>query len=253
MNKYIPLKTSPEIARIRMAGAFVARILKSCLELVTEGSVPAEIDRHCGNLLGSATEKNIAKAKDDFPAWLTISINNVAVHGIPRREPFEAGDIVTVDLSLSVDGWYADMAETVIVGNAGKEASALVEAARMVTEAAVNAVRAGGVIRDIGKAAENAANKLGCRVVPECSGHGIGKSPHEEPVLVHTADGSLTPIVSGMVLCIEPVVTYGTGEIVLMDDKWGYKTADGRGAAQFERTVAVFSDHTEILTALPGI
>ncbi|MFP4382560.1 MAG: type I methionyl aminopeptidase [Spirochaetia bacterium] len=249
MNKYIPLKTSPEIARIRIAGTFVARTLRSCLELVTEGAVPVEIDRYCGDLIQSASEKKIDKPEKKFPAWLTISINNVAVHGIPRREPLEAGDIVTLDLSLSVDGWYADMAETVTVGNAGNEASSLVDAARMVTEAAVSAVRAGGVIRDIGIAAENTAKKLGCRVIPECSGHGIGKSPHEEPVLVHTADGTLTPIVSGMVLCVEPVVTYGTGELVLMDDNWGYKTADGKGAAQFERTVAVYSDRTEILTA----
>jgi methionyl aminopeptidase len=248
MNKDIPLKTSLEVARMRRASEIVVSIFDKCMASVKAGVSPFEINELCGTLIRKYRSYDIQPAYPDFPAWMTISVNNVAVHGIPGREPMEEGDVVTLDLSLAVDGWFSDLAETLVVGTQESAGNPAIDAARTVFLAGIASLRIGNNLSDVGTAAQQAADKIGCTIISECTGHGIGRNPHEEPTILHTTGGRNIPIVSGMVLCIEPVVTFGSGEIVLMEDGWGYKTKDGSITAQFEHTIAVFSDRTEILT-----
>jgi methionyl aminopeptidase len=248
MIKNIPLKTSLEIARIRRASEIVVSIFNRCIASVKVGTSPFEINELCGKLIKEYGFYDIRSAYPDFPAWMTISVNNVAVHGVPGSELMEKGDVVTLDLSLSVDGWFTDLAETVVVGMPETAENPTVDAARKVFLAGIAALRTGNKLSDVGIAAQKAADKIGCTIISECTGHGIGRNPHEEPSILHTRGGKNIPVVSGMVLCIEPVVTFGSGEIMLMEDGWGYKTKDGSVTAQFEHTIAVFSDKTEILT-----
>lgn len=186
-----------------------------------------------------------------FPGSVCLSVNEVAAHGVPSRYRLRAGDTVIVDVALRLDGWCGDAAATFVAGAARGSVAELLEAARAATAAGVAAVRAGAHIGDIGSAIEEAAGRRGFRVLADFIGHGIGRRLHEEPAVPHTGlTGRGLRLVPGMVFTIEPVLSLGSGEVLRGEDGWSYRVADGARAAQFEHTVAVFRDRSEVLTLL---
>ena len=184
-----------------------------------------------------------------FPAVACVSPNEVIVHGIPGPRRLEEGDIVSIDCGAIIEGWHADAAITVPVGEIDAESQRLMDVTRAALESAIFATVAGNRLGDIGAAAERPVVAARFGVVREYIGHGIGTAMHEEPeVPNYGTPGRGMKLRAGIVLAIEPMVTAGRAATRTLDDGWTVVTADGSRAAHFEHTVAITDDGPEILT-----
>ncbi len=217
--------------------------------MIAPGRTTAELEQECGRLLDRHNALSPASETGGFPGSVCVSVNSVAAHGIPGPYRLADGDILTLDVTARIDGWYADGAWSYVVGEGRPETMRLLSAAWQCSRAGVQAVRAGGRLGDVGAAIQATAKRLGCHVLGEFAGHGIGREMHEAPTVFHVGEkGTGLPLVPGLVLTIEPIVSLSDTETKLLADGWTYETADGSPTAQFEHTVAVFSRRTENLT-----
>jgi methionyl aminopeptidase len=249
MSSEITLKTRLEIDRLRLAAESLERVLAELSQIVGDGVTTADIEHVVRLALSRHGLEPVLHGYEGYPSVICASVNNVAVHGLPGDYTLREGDLVTIDVSADHSGWKADAAWTYGVGRVGKDQKRLIRGAWRATLAGANAARAGGRIGDIGAAIVAEARKHGCSVVPELIGHGIGAELHEGPPVPHVGEpGVGEAIVPGMVLNIEPVLTLGSGSVELLNDGWSYITGDGSLSAQYEVTVAVRSDRTDILT-----
>lgn len=247
MEKYIPLKTSQEVDKIRKSCQLAEEILKDLICRVAPGVIPHNLDRLAAEMVKKSGARSAVAG--GFPGTICVSVNETAVHGIPSSLPLKEGDLLTLDLPLSLDGWCGDVAWCCLVGKGNDDTRRLLKAAWRASQAGIAAARAGGCLGDIGYAINQEAEAHRCRVIEECAGHGIGTSLHEEPVVPNTGmPGAGARIVPGMVFTIEPVLTLGSGTISKTPDGWSMVTGDGSVTAQFEHTVALFRDFTEVLT-----
>ncbi len=245
----ITLKTGIEVHRMRRPSRIVEELLRSVSPLMTPGVTTRQINAHCEDFIAGRKAESSLKGYRGFPASICASPNGVAVHGIPDDNPLRDGDIVTIDVTLNVDGWHGDGAWTYIVGKASPEKLHLLKAAWKSTLAGILAAKAGGRLGDVGAAIERAAKRQGCTVLEDFAGHGIGTSLHEDPIVANTGTrGTGQPIVPGMVFTVEPILCIGKPETGVLEDGWTVVTKDGSPTAQFEHTLAVFRDRTEILT-----
>ena len=166
-----------------------------------------------------------------------------------RKQKIRNGDLVSIDVGIDLDGYISDSSTTLMIGNVSCEHRRLVETTRKCLEAGIEACKVGNRIRDISRAVSAVAEKAGFGVVYEYCGHGVGLGVHEDPTVPNVVSGGANPrIQAGMVLAIEPMINVGTADVVLAEDGWTVLTADGAFSAHEEHTVAVFKDHTEILT-----
>lgn len=248
----ISLKTHDEVAQIRAAARVVARVFEAVAPHVTKGVRPADLDRLCGDVIRASGANASMRGYDGFPTASSISVNSVAVHGVPDHSVLQPGDIVTVDVAVERSGWNADGAWTFLVpGGALHEAERrkrLVEVAWQASLIAVAMSRPPNTVGDLGERVSRHVARCGFVTIPRFSGHGIGASLHEEPTFHYASGGKPGKhIVPGLVFTVEPVIGTTT-EIVPTSDGYGYRTADGSPVAQFEHTVAVSSRGTEILT-----
>jgi len=254
VEKYIPLKTSPEVDKIRKSCQLAEGILKDLICRVAPGVTPHNLDRLAAEMVKKSSAGSAVAG--GFPGTICVSVNETAVHGIPSSLPLKEGDLLTLDLSLSLDGWCGDAAWCCLAGRGNDDTRRLLKAAWRASLAGIAAARAGGRLGDIGYAINQEAEAHRCRVIEECMGHGIGTSLHEEPVVPSTGmPGVGARIVPGMVFTIEPVLSLGSGAISKAPDGWSMITCDGSVTAQIEHTVAIFGDFTEVLTfptATPG-
>ncbi len=245
----ILLKTSVEVNRIRRSCSLVERILDALETVIAPGISTLEIEEICKSALKSAMANSSALNFKGFPSTICTSVNSVAVHGIPDHTVLENGDILTVDISLNLDGWHGDSARTYVAGTGSNDVLRLQKAAYAATVAGINAAVSGKRLGDVGWAIETAVKKWGCSVVRKFAGHGIGRDLHEDPVILPYGEKNTgLRIIPGMVFTIEPVVVLGRGDVKQMDDGWSFVTSDGSLSAQYEHTLAVFSDRTEVLT-----
>jgi methionyl aminopeptidase len=245
----IPLKTSIDVQRIRKTSKVIETIFFSLQNLIRPGITTKEIDAFCENMIRENHAKSSLKGYKGFPSSICASANNIAVHGVPNSIPLENNDIVTVDITLNIDGWHSDAAWTYSVGINDAERTHLVKAAWKTALAGVMAARTGNRLGDIGAAVEKAAKRYGCSVLDDFAGHGIGAALHEDPIIANTGTkGTGQPIVPGMVFTIEPILCLGKPGVHLLDDGWSVVTDDGSLTAQYEHTLAIFRDRTEILT-----
>lgn len=253
------VKTDKEREGIRSAGRYLAEVLAELEQMVRPGistaalDVAAENAIHARGCVPAFLGYRPDGAEYPFPAVLCISINEEIVHGIPREDRVLVdGDIVTLDLGLSYEGYFSDSAVTVCVGECDEVDVALINATREATYAAIAAIRAGGHIGDIGAAIEVVAKKTGFSIVEDLGGHALGKAVHEKPFIPNFGRaGKGEKLVEGMVLAIEPMLSVGSPRIVLdEEDQWTYRTADGSRAAHVEHTVIVTKDGAEIVTKL---
>jgi len=187
-----------------------------------------------------------------FPKSVCISINEVICHGIPGDRPFKDGDIVNVDVTSILNGYYADASKTFFVGTPGADAQKIVNVSRQCLAEGMAVVRPGNTIGDIGYAIQSYAEAQGCSVVREFVGHGVGVDFHEAPQIPHYGKpGSGVRLVPGMVFTIEPMINLGKKELVVLDDGWTAVTKDGSLSAQFEQTLLVTESGVESLTPYP--
>jgi methionyl aminopeptidase len=187
-----------------------------------------------------------------FPKSVCLSINEVICHGIPGGRVLEDGDIINVDVTSILEGYYADASQTYFVGMPGADARKIVEVARQSLAIGMTAVKPGNSVGDIGFAIQTYAERQGCSVVREFVGHGVGLDFHEAPQSPHYGrPGTGVRLVPGMVFTIEPMINLGEKELVVLDDGWTAVTKDGSLSAQFEQTLAVTETGFESLTPYP--
>jgi methionyl aminopeptidase len=242
-------KTPQQIAHMRRAGRVVAEMHEECVRAAKPGATTADLDRAARGVLERRHARSNFLGYHGFPAVACISPNEVIVHGIPGERVLEDGDIVSIDCGAIIEGWHADAAVTVPVGEIDGESQRLIDVTAASLDAAIEAVRAGNRLTDIGAACEQVVATAGFSVVREYVGHGIGTAMHEEPdVPNYGPAGRGLRLREGVVLAIEPMVNAGGAATRLLGDGWTVVTADGARSAHFEHTVAITGDGPEVLT-----
>jgi methionyl aminopeptidase len=243
------LKSQSELKTMDRANRLVHAVLRSVQDAARPGVTTAELDAVAEGLILLQGGQPAFKGYRGFPATLCVSINDVIVHGIPSGTArLAAGDIVSVDCGVLLDGYYGDAAVTFAVGEVSAEAQDLIEVTRRCLDDAVAQVRPGNRLGDVSAAVQRRAEDSGFGVVREFVGHGIGRSLHEEPQVPNYGLAGRGPLLKeGLVIAIEPMVTCGGWRVRIDPDGWTARTEDGRLAAHFEYSVAVTSDGHRVL------
>ena len=247
----IELKSSAQIVHMREAGRILADAFRMCRDLVKPGVSTLEIDREVESLIRARKAKPAFKGYRGFPATICASINEEVVHGIPAaRRRLREGDIVGLDLGAIVEGYYADAAVTLPVGEVADDVRRLLDVTRESLDLAVAQCRPGRRLGDVSAVVQRHVEGAGFGVVRAFVGHGIGRALHEDPQVPNFGEpGRGALLRAGMVLAIEPMVTMGHWEVRVLADRWTAVTADGSLAAHFEHTVAVTEQGPDVLTA----
>jgi methionyl aminopeptidase len=245
----IKLKSAKDVEGIRAAGQLVLTTLDMVAAEIRPGMVTDEINR----LVHEFTLKNGALPAPlnyrGFPKSVCVSANEVICHGIPGERRLAEGDIVNVDVTSILNGYYADASQTYFVGNPSEEARKIVTVARECLRLGIDEVKPGKTIGDIGYAIQQHAENQGCSVVREFVGHGTGLEFHEPPQVPHFGNrGQGVELVAGMVFTIEPMINLGERYLKILEDEWTAVTRDGSLSAQFEQTILVTDSGYESLT-----
>ncbi len=251
----IPLKDADAIDAMARSGAIIGRLFDALPERVQPGATTGDIDAFVdGFIRDHAGARPAFKGLYGFPASACISVNEEVVHGIPKPDrELKAGDIVSVDVGVELEGWFSDAAVTLPLGEVEAEVERLLDATREALRLGIEQARPGGYVGDIGSAVQRYAEDQGFAVVRDLVGHGIGRQPHEDPQVPNFGrPGQGVRLRPGMVLAIEPMVNAGGPQVRTLADRWTVVTADHRPSAHFEHTVAVTESGPRVLTAAPS-
>jgi methionyl aminopeptidase len=234
---------------MRRAGRVVAEMHAATREAARPGVTTEELDAVARAVLDRRGARSNFLGYHGFPAVICTSPNNMIVHGIPGSYRLEEGDILSIDCGAIVEGYHADAAFTMPIGQASAPALRLIEATERSLWAGIDYLVDGKRLHEVGAAVQRVAEEAGFSVVREYVGHAIGTAMHEEPQVPNYWPGSPGPkIKTGMVFAVEPMVNAGGPETVLLDDGWSVVTADGSLSAHWEHTIAVTDDGPEVLT-----
>ncbi len=251
----IILKSPAEIRQLRAAGQLVARTYEHLMPFVVPGVTAQELDRRAEQFIrrhgGIPMYKGYhPPGHTPFPGTICVAINNVIVHGPPaRKQLLREGDIVGIDIGVILDGWVGDACRTYGVGAVDEASQRLIEVTRQCLQLGIAEARPGNRLGDIGAAIQQHAEGQGFSVVREYGGHGIGRALWEEPSVLHWGRPKTgLKLRTGMVFTIEPMINAGAPETRLLSDGWTVSTADGSRSAQFEDSIALTEQGTEILT-----
>lgn len=244
------IKTKEEIEIMREGGKILARIMEEVKRAVRPGFSTWELNEIAESLIAQSGGEPSFKGFEDYPCALCTSINDVVVHGIPKQEEIiQNGDIVGLDLGLKYKGMYTDMAMTVAAGKVSKAGKHLIRTGRRALELALEQVKPGAKIGDVGAAIQTYVEKQGFSVVRALVGHGVGHNVHEAPKVPNFGEaGAGEEILEGMCLAIEPMICERGHQVKTDVDGWGVRTFDQGLAAHFEQTVVVVSGGFEVLT-----
>lgn len=251
LPKKIPIHTEEQREGLRAASRFNAQLMDFIRPYVVAGITTEEIDRLVHDYTRDHHHTPACLGYEGFPKSTCTSINEVVCHGIPDKTVLRDGDIVNVDLTTIVDGWYGDQSETILIGDVSNDARRLVQVTFDSLFVGIRAIKPGGKIIDIGKAIYDLARKHGFEVVREYQGHGIGRAFHQDPGVPHfpARGAEMTTIRPGMCFTVEPMLNVGTWKTNLDPrDGWTVRTADRLLSAQFEHTIFVNEDGPEIMT-----
>ncbi|ARQ69031.1 type I methionyl aminopeptidase [Streptomyces marincola] len=259
----VEIKTPEQIAKMRAAGLVVAEIHRRCAEAAVPGASTKDLDEVAAAVLAERGAKPNFLGYGGFPATICTSVNDVVVHGIPdERTVLKSGDIISIDAGAIVDGWHADAALTVFVGEG--HAPELHELSRVTEDslwAGIAAMRKGNRLVDISKAIEGyikrqprpASGTYG--IIENYGGHGIGTEMHMDPHVLNYVDrrrGRGPRLIPGLCLAIEPMVSLGTAKTHTLADEWTVKTNDGTWSSHWEHSVALTEEGPLVLTAVDG-
>ena len=243
-------KSEAEIEGMARAGALLAETLALVAEHLEPGVEMRELDRIADEHIESKGGYPTSKGYKGFPAALCISPNSMVVHGIPGPYTLKDGDILSVDVGVTLDGFVADSAYTFPIGDVSAEAERLLEGCQAALAAGIEQCRVGNRLSDISHAIQVTTEEQGFSVVRSLVGHGVGRSMHEEPQIPNYGEPGRGPLLAeGMTFAIKPMITAGGPDVVLHDDEWSISSADESLAAHFEHTVAITADGPRILTA----
>jgi methionyl aminopeptidase len=247
----IVCRSAAELERMREVGRLVGEVLEELAATVAPGISTADLDALAEKRIAQAGATPAFKGYHGYPATICASINDEVIHGIPSGQRLlQEGDIVSIDVGASLDGYFGDSAVTLPVGQVSEEAATLLRVTEEALFKAIDRARAGNRVSDIGHAVQQHVEAYGFSVVREFVGHGIGQRMHEEPQVPNYGDPGRGPRLSeGMVLAIEPMVNAGKAAVKVLRDGWTAVTRDGGLSAHFEHTVAITAGDPWILTA----
>jgi methionyl aminopeptidase len=242
-------KSQAEIEKMRQASVIVADVLAELTAMVAPGVSTLDLDREAERLVRAAGGDPAFKGYRGYPCTLCAAVNEQVIHGIPSKRTLAEGDIVSLDMGVRKDGFFADSAVTVPVGRVTEEAQLLLRVTQEALGKGIEQARVGSRVSDIGHAIQKHVEAHGFSVVREFVGHGIGASLHEEPQIANYGDPGRGPrLAEGMTLAIEPMVNVGKAAVKMLPDGWTAVTRDGSLSAHFEHTVAVTRDGPLVLT-----
>ena len=243
-------KSQQEIERMAAAGRVVADTLTAIGERARPGVTTAELDALADELIRSQGGEPTFKGYKGYPAATCLSPNEMVVHGIPGARTLADGDILSVDVGVTLEGFVADSAWTFPVGPIAAETQRLLETCKAALEAGIAEARLGNSIGDISRVVQAVTETAGFSVIRSLVGHGVGRSMHEDPQVPNFASSLRGPeLQEGMTIAIEPMITAGGPDVYIHNDDWSISTADASLAAHFEHTVAVTAEGPRILTA----
>jgi methionyl aminopeptidase len=237
---------------MRKAGALTAQALDLLVEHVRPGVTTNALDKLIADF---AREHGVYSAPlfyRGYPKSICTSINHVVCHGVPDDKPLRSGDIVNIDVTLVVDGWYGDSSRMYLVGDVNRKAQRLVDVTYESLQRALAVVRPGATTGDIGHAIQSYAEAERCSVVRDFCGHGLGQLFHDEPNILHYGKpGEGVPLKAGMIFTIEPMINLGKPQVKVLGDGWTAVTRDRELSAQFEHSIGVTETGCEIFTLSP--
>lgn len=242
-------KSHDEIEAMARAGQVVVETLELIGENVQPGVTTLELDALAEEFIRSHDGVPTFKGYRGFPGSICASPNSMVVHGIPGPYRLDEGDVISVDVGVTLDGFVGDSAYTFPVGDIEGEAQGLLDACQAALAAGIEEARPENHVGDIAAAVQRATELAGFSVVRSLVGHGVGRSMHEEPQVPNFGEPGRGPkLTSGMTIAIEPMITAGGPGVWIADDRWSISTDDGSLAAHFEHTVAITDDVPRILT-----
>ena len=247
----IMIKTPAEIEKMRASGRILRQVHEAIAPVVHPGASTMDFENAANQKIAEFPGATAAfKGYHGYPAALCTSVNEEVVHGIPsEKRVLRAGDIVSIDCGVILDGFYSDAAVTYAVGDVSAATERLLRTTRQSLEAAIRAAQVGGRLSDISAAVQQICEAEGFGVVRDFVGHGIGRAMHEDPQLPNFGAAGKGPrLKPGMVLAIEPMVNLGSPEVRVLKDGWTAVTVDRSYSAHFEHTVAITRDGPQILT-----
>jgi len=247
-------KSSREIDKMAAAGALVAKTIAHVGTLLAPGVTTEQLDTAAGAFIRAHGGIPTSEGYKGYPKAICISPNDVVVHGIPDGYVVAEGDLVTIDVGVTLDGYIADSAYTYGVGEIEPESQSLLDAAQDALAAGIAEAVVGNRVGDVSHAVQAVVERAGFSVVRSLVGHGVGRHYHEDPHIPNFGERGRGPRLSeGMTIAIEPMITAGDSDVLVMDDGWTIRTADGSMSAHFEHTVAITARGPRILTPRVGL
>lgn len=246
----ISIKNEQEIELMRKSGLITYEILMNLKDIIKPGITTLDIDRYCDDYIKSKGCTPSFKGYEGYPSCTCISINDMVVHGIPDSRIIQEGDIVSVDIGTIYQGYHSDSAYTYIVGKTDRKTEKFVNDTRIALYKGLDVIKEGIKLNEVCKAIESVAKENGYGVFKCLTGHGVGKTLHEDPYIPNYSNHESENIVlkAGMTLAIEPMFSLGSDKVWLLEDNWGIITRDGSTAAHFEHTILVTKKGYEIIT-----
>jgi methionyl aminopeptidase len=239
-----------ELDALIRAGRVVAEAREAMADAVSPGTTTGELDAVGREVFRRHGARSAPRVTYRFPGSTCISVNDEAAHGVPSfRRQLRAGDLVNLDVSAELDGYFSDTGISVAVGGVSTVASRLLEATKLAQRDAMEAAQQGARLRDLGRAVQRRARRHGFRVIKNLNGHGIGRGLHESPSVPSVDDGQKMLLHEGLVLAIEPFLSVSADHVVDDEDGWTLRTADGSLVAQFEHSIVVTGEGPLVLTA----
>ena len=254
MGKSVSILSDAEIGLVRESSLLVGRTLAEVAKRIRPGVTTGDLDELAEQFIRDSGAVPGFKGLYDCPSTLLISVNDEVVHGLPGKRELREGDIASVDCGVLMNGFYGDSAYTFCIGDVSEEAKRLLRITQECLRLGIDQAVANNRTGDIGYAIQSHAEKNGCGVVRELTGHGVGRKLHEGPEVPNFGKrGHGSKLVAGMALAIEPMINLGSKEVRQLDDGWTVITRDGRPSAHFEHTVAVRPGKAEVLSTFSYI
>ncbi|KAF5281317.1 hypothetical protein FQA39_LY17829 [Lamprigera yunnana] len=242
------IKNADQISKLRTSCKMAANILKQSKDMIKVGQTTNDIDDYVHNLIIENGAYPSPLNYKGYPKSICTSVNNVVCHGIPDDRPLQDGDIVNIDLTVFFNGYHGDCSKTFLIGNVDESGCKLVEATESCLQEGINTCKAGEKFRTIGYTIHKKAKTLNFSVVPVFIGHGIGTYFHGPPDIIHCRNNYPGVMEAGMTFTIEPVLSQGSTQILILQDNWTAITTDNSRTAQFEHTILITATGFEILT-----
>jgi methionyl aminopeptidase len=246
----VTIDNQEELDALIRAGRVVAEARQAMVDAVSPGTTTGELDAVGREVFRRHGARSAPRVTYRFPGSTCISVNDEAAHGVPSvKRQLHAGDLVNLDVSAELDGYFSDTGISVAVGDVSPVASRLLEATKLAQNDAMYAAQPGARLRDLGRAVQRRARRHGFRVIKNLNGHGIGRGLHEAPSVPSVDDGQKMVLREGLVLAIEPFLSVSADHVIDDSDGWTLRTADGSLVAQFEHSIVVTAEGPLVLTA----